>query len=97
MTTVAEVVALTKREILEDIRDGTVPATVKTFSELHDYVDANCYGGLCDSDLMDELAGDDGVSMDRIIDFANEVQGIIDQWIKLGMPEDDGESDAITV
>jgi len=32
-------------EIARDIRDGIVPATVKSFGELHDYVDANAYGG----------------------------------------------------
>jgi hypothetical protein len=37
-------------EILDDIADGTLPATVGSFSELHDYVDANCYGGLCDEE-----------------------------------------------
>ena len=30
-------------EIDEDIRSGLVPCTVTTFSELHDYVDANGY------------------------------------------------------
>ncbi len=28
-------------EILEDIEAGIVPTTVATFSELHDYIDAN--------------------------------------------------------
>ena len=30
-------------EIHKDIADGTVPASVGSFSELHDYVDANDY------------------------------------------------------
>ena len=33
-----------KGEILKDVVNGHVPATCKTFSELHDYVDANEYG-----------------------------------------------------
>ena len=33
-----------KAEILEDIASGVVPDTVSSFSELHDYVDANEYG-----------------------------------------------------
>ena len=45
---IKEAVARSKREIIADIASGRVPATVKTFSELHDYVDANEYGGLCD-------------------------------------------------
>ena len=36
-----------KLEILQDIASGVVPGTVSSFSELHDYVDANEYGGLC--------------------------------------------------
>jgi len=43
-------IARMKSEILEDIRTGKVPATVASFSELHDYVDANEYGGFCDDD-----------------------------------------------
>lgn len=37
-----------KREILEDISNGRVPADVRDFSHLHDFVDANEYGGLTD-------------------------------------------------
>ena len=32
-----------KVEILEDMSNGIVPTTVSSFSELHDYVDANEY------------------------------------------------------
>lgn len=32
-----------KAAILEDISAGRVPPSVATFSELHDYIDANCY------------------------------------------------------
>jgi hypothetical protein len=38
-----EFVEQAKTEILEDIIAGIVPATVTTFAELHDYVDANEY------------------------------------------------------
>jgi len=31
-------------QIRADVADGKVPATVRTFAELHDYVDANEYG-----------------------------------------------------
>jgi len=42
--------ARAKREVLADVASGVVPATVQTFSELHDYVDANGYGGAFDDD-----------------------------------------------
>ncbi len=55
----AATIARMKSEILADIAAGTVPASVSTFSELHDYVDANEYGGFCDagsvSDIIIEL------------------------------------------
>jgi hypothetical protein len=42
---IAQAVARAKREILEDIECGLVPSGVASFSELHDFVDANWYGG----------------------------------------------------
>ena len=44
-----------KQEILDDIEAGRVPADCPSFSSLHDYVDANCYGGFCDDDEMQIL------------------------------------------
>lgn len=40
---------LAKRQILDDIADGIVPASVSSFAELHQYVDANEYGDILDS------------------------------------------------
>jgi hypothetical protein len=40
-----EVVERAKREILSDVQDGTLPALVQCFSDLHDFVDAYEYGG----------------------------------------------------
>jgi len=45
---VPSAVALAIVQITTDIHSGRVPATVGAFGELHDYVDANEYGGLCD-------------------------------------------------
>lgn len=39
-----DLVAAVKAEIRRDISDGTVPSSVRSFEELHDYVDANMYG-----------------------------------------------------
>ena len=40
-----QVVERAKTEILADVASGTVPSTCASFSELHDYTDANGYGG----------------------------------------------------
>lgn len=78
--TAAERVTLAKREIEADVASGRVPATVGSFSELHDYVDANEYGQLATPGFFDdcEAAGVDWV------DVANEIQGEVDAWIKAG-------------
>lgn len=70
-------IQLGKEEITDDIEHGVVPATVGSFSELHDYVDANLYGGLCD-------AVGDGFEWADDIDACNEVQNALDSWIKNG-------------
>ena len=49
--TVHERAALAVAEILQDMREGRIPTSVRTFSELHDYVDANEYGGTVADDL----------------------------------------------
>jgi len=37
-----------KIDIVDDVAAGIVPITVKSFGELHDYVDANMYGDTMD-------------------------------------------------
>lgn len=63
-----------KREILADVRKGVVPVTCASFSELHGYVDANCYGGFCEEEGFDASK----------IDSINDAQNAIDLWIKAG-------------
>lgn len=72
---VTEAIERGKREILEDIRNERVPADVATFSALHDHVDANEYGGLCE-----------GWAMNRAdyIAVGNVVQNALDAWIRSG-------------
>jgi hypothetical protein len=53
--------------------DGTVPTTCASYSELHDYVDANGYGGAFEHDFDNEET-----------DFWNAVQDAVDAWIKTG-------------
>ena len=63
-------------EVLADIAAGIVPRTVASFAELHDYVDANKYGG----------AFEDGAHDCSDSDYWNAVQNAVDAWIKDGMP-----------
>ena len=68
--------ALAKRMILEitaDMERGVVPASVKCFAELHDYVDANTYGGT--EALMDEI----GVV--PCIEIMNGAVPLVDVWL----------------
>ncbi|WP_343466294.1 hypothetical protein AAI421_17995 [Rhodococcus aetherivorans] len=76
-TSNAAIVAEIKREILADIAEGTVPADVASFSELHDYVDANGYA--------DELVSKREES-ETWVDFVNAITDEIDAWIRSGMP-----------
>lgn len=67
---VARAVRRSKQEIFEDVAAGVVPVDVRSFSELHNYVDANDYGGVNEGDLT--------------IAQSNEVQQRVDRWIKSG-------------
>lgn len=57
---IEDAAALMQSEILGLIRDGVIPAAVKTFADLHDYVDANVLGGADDlyQTLGSSLSGD---------------------------------------
>ena len=77
------------QEIMDDVRSGTVPQDVATFSRLHDYVDANEYGGFCDDEVSDALEhyfrrqNDEGIPAE-MIDFFNECQSDINEWLQNG-------------
>jgi len=77
-----------KKEVLADIISGIVPTTVNSFSELHDYVDANCYGSFCEDEyfefLIQNFGGrDENEGMPQgMLDFMNQVQDNIDSWLK---------------
>lgn len=45
-------VRLSIEEILGYVASGFLPETVRSFSVLHDYMDANCLGGVCDEHLQ---------------------------------------------
>lgn len=72
-----------KEEIAVDIANGVVPETVTGFGELHDWVDANCYGGVCDEDPpgVDRSSRDLMEPWFATIDAAQE---LVHQWLVSG-------------
>lgn len=68
----------TKLHIVRDVVKKIVPLTVASFSELHNYVDANCYGE--SEAILEELGGD----LDAISDTMNASMEIINAWLKSG-------------
>ena len=88
--TLDESIERMKHEIIEDVKAGRVPAECPSFSALHDYVDANCYGGFCDDGalqvLIDHFGGrneDEGMP-DDLMNYLNDAQNAIDLWLKNG-------------
>lgn len=69
-----------KREILADIEKGTLPKTIDNFGDVHDYVDGNCYGGLCEDSCPLRPSCDEHSA---IIDQA---QKLVDAWLLAGRP-----------
>ena len=67
-----------KKSINVDIKSGLVPTTVSTFSELHDYVDANEY--------LIEAYGGKFPFTQKGFKEANKLMDEIDQWLKNGKP-----------
>jgi hypothetical protein len=75
-------VALAQDEVREYVAAGVIPASVASFSDLHDYLDANTLGGLCD-DGMPEACG----SHDAWVTFGNDLQDNVHEWLVAGRPE----------
>jgi len=83
-----------KAEILEDIESGRVPAMVRSFGDLHSYVDANCYGGMAEDDEADRLLALWGgpVKIGCMMDatpadlqaLSSEVQDAVNAWLLAG-------------
>ena len=104
MLIIEHAIERSKAEILHDMSTGVVPPTVCRFYQLHDYVDANEYGGLCEPDswwcVADdyaELAFNDGSYL-RHFDQSAAVQDAVDAWLQELNPEQakyEAEQDAI--
>lgn len=71
-------VARIKQEVATMLAEEEMPGTVRSFSELHDYCDANCLGGLCDDNAVDDA------SSDTAANFLNAVQDAVDTWLAAG-------------
>lgn len=88
--TLEQTIARMQSEVLADVQSGKVNAAVSGFSQLHDYVDANEYGGFWDDALLDALiqhfGGRDynGAMPDGLMDYINAAQGAIDAWLQAG-------------
>lgn len=67
-----------KKQILEDVRAGVVPATVPTFSALHDYVDANEYGDITSEECPFDAGSEEDVAV------INSAFDSVDAWIRNG-------------
>lgn len=89
MITSEEIAEQMKREILEDVSKGIVPATIADYSGLHEYVDANCYGGT--EKLLAEMSDaapdtEEGYTnaWNSFCAIVNPAMGAVDAWIKAG-------------
>lgn len=85
-----EIVKRIQREIILDMLDERVPLTVRCFAELHDYVDANEYGGFCDEVLVEAWIAfyggrdeDEGMPQ-PFMDLMNAVQEDVGKWLAQG-------------
>jgi hypothetical protein len=88
MITADELAERMKVEIMDDVKAGVVPATVGSFADLHDYVDANCYGGTEElfGEYVTESATDEEhqAKLDKLNDVMAPAMEIVDAWIKSG-------------
>lgn len=86
----ADTIASMKADIARDMHNGIVPSDVSSFAALHDYVDANEYGGFCEDGLADAMiehfgGRDEHEGMPQgMLDYINEAQAAVDQWLKAG-------------
>ncbi|MFC4518498.1 hypothetical protein [Cupriavidus pinatubonensis] len=80
---IARAIELGKRQIQQEIATGRIPPTVTDFARLHDFVDANEFGGLCDDDgdwsrLFPRTSASEE---DALCEAANRVQEALCQWL----------------
>jgi hypothetical protein len=87
LQSIESTVAIMKDEIIRDIHSGLVPRSVRSFRELHEHTDPNCYGGFCEENgLLDALFAEYGVDADNWlaqagIDYIDACQNAINDWL----------------
>lgn len=86
---VREAISLSKRQILQDMQPGPIAPSVTSFSELHDYVDANEYGDLCEDGVYEKVQELEGLTGWNIVD---RVQNAVDEWLRDGRPLVQGDA-----
>lgn len=84
--TLSETVTRIQREVVAEDR---IPTTARSFSELHDYIDANTLGGFCEDGLCDAFITHFGGRVDEAmpdayIAFVNDAQNAVDSWLRSG-------------
>lgn len=89
MSNLNETIDRMKSEIVADVLSGLIPRDVESFSDLHDYIDANCLADMCEDEVFGTYCAEFGATEDDpmpqgFVDFLNSAQGAIDEWIKAG-------------
>ena len=88
MVTSRELAERMKSEIIADVNAGVVPAHVSSFQQLHDYVDAACYGG--GDQLFSEIVTESNTDqehqakLDAFAAVRDPAVTTVDAWIKSG-------------
>ena len=84
LPTPEQLAASIQAEVLQAVRAGLIPPNVASFTDLHDYCDANCLGGT--EVLLDRLGEEIGheAALDQLGRLLNTAQQIVDRWIKAG-------------
>ena len=77
-----------KTDIIADAMIRRVPHTVRTFDQLHEFVDPNCYGGA--DELFGEMVTESGTDhehqakIDAFSAIRDPAIRIVDDWLKAG-------------
>jgi len=69
MQTKLEIIERAKAEIRQDVMAGVIPGNTYDFEKLHEYVDANEYGGFTEGNATTDY------------DFIVEIQEALDAWM----------------
>lgn len=84
---IARAVERGKRQIQLEIATGRIPPTITDFAALHDFVDANEFGGLCEDDgEWNRIFPRNSVAeADTFCEAANCVQNALNEWLGSGI------------